>query len=230
MKRYLFTALLFLNLLSLSVPLMAENIQYVSDRLSIPMRSGITTGHKILKFIKSGVALDVMEFSEDKKYARVEFLNDRSKTGWIETKFLMPKKSARAEIKAIKQNNQAVHEKYNALKSQLSTAKEKNKALSEAKLQLEGDIGNLQRTLTDLRDSSANPIRISRENAMLKKQLDEAEAKASALAQENSVLEGQSEKQWFMVGAGISIGSLLLGILLTRIRWTKRESWGGNSF
>ncbi|VAW57003.1 hypothetical protein MNBD_GAMMA07-2285 [hydrothermal vent metagenome] len=194
------------------------------------MRSGITTGHKILKFLKSGVAVDVVEFSEDKKYASVVVLNDASKAGWVESKLLMPTKSARVKIKAIKQNSIRLQEKYSEIKEQLATAQNTNKELTNIKLQLENDVENLQKILTNLRERSSDPIRIARENSRLKKQLGETEIKLNTLAQRKETLESQSEKQWFMVGAAISIGSLLLGVLLTRIRWTKKESWGGNGF
>jgi len=230
MKRCLSVTLLFLSLMSISVLSSAENIQYVSDKLSIPMRSGITTGHKILKFLKSGVAVDVVEFSEDKKYASVVVLNDASKAGWVESKLLMPTKSARVKIKAIKQNSIRLQEKYSEIKEQLATAQNTNKELTNIKLQLENDVENLQKILTNLRERSSDPIRIARENSRLKKQLGETEIKLNTLAQRKETLESQSEKQWFMVGAAISIGSLLLGVLLTRIRWTKKESWGGNGF
>jgi SH3 domain protein len=34
-------------------------------------------------------------------------------------------------------------------------------------------------------------------------------------------------QEWFIIGGGVSIGSLILGIILTRINWRrKRDSWG----
>jgi SH3 domain protein len=47
------------------------------------------------------------------------------------------------------------------------------------------------------------------------------------LAEENEHLTDASAKDWFILGASVSLGSLLFGLLITRINWKrKRHSWG----
>ena len=58
--------LLFLNSASYS---WAETNRYVTDDLTIPMRSGTTTSHKILKFLKSGTKVVIKETTEDGLYS-----------------------------------------------------------------------------------------------------------------------------------------------------------------
>ncbi len=220
---------MFINLLSLTMPLLAENRQYVSDKLSIPMRSGVTTGHKILKFLKSGVALDLIEYSEDKKHALVTLVSDNTKQGWVETKLLMPTVSARTENKTLKEKHTLVQLKHDDLKTKLVEAQNRNMELTNGKAQLEGDIQNLQKMLANLRKKAANPIRVARENTELKQQLEDAQAEIIAMKKDNEVLDDRNIKEWFIIGAVVTIGSMIFGIILTRIRWTKKESWA-NSF
>ncbi|VAW68270.1 hypothetical protein MNBD_GAMMA10-2383, partial [hydrothermal vent metagenome] len=219
--------LLFIVLLLISTQLSARNIQYVSDELTIPMRTGGTNSHKILKFLKSGQAVDVLEESEDKTRARIVLVEDESKTGWVESSVLMARPSAREQLKRLKNKNQTLKEAGGSLKNDLGDANTRNAELLNVQRQLEKKNLDLQNTLSRLRASSAEPIRIADENEQLKKQLTQARDKNESLVQENAFLSDQNIKRWFMIGALVSIGSLILGLLITRVNWKKKESWGG---
>ncbi|VAW70589.1 hypothetical protein MNBD_GAMMA09-646 [hydrothermal vent metagenome] len=227
MHKQTISSLLLIAFLLISPLLSAKNIQYVSDELTIPMRSGTTNSHKILKFLKSGKAVEVVEETDDKKYSRIVLLEDETKTGWVETSLLMLQPSAREQIKVLKNKYQALIEKRNLLKKKLGDEVSTNSGLQNVQGQLEAKIQKLQNTLARLRASSAEPIRIADENEKLKQQLSAEKAKNEDLIHENAFLGDQNIKQWFMIGGVVSIGSLILGLLITRINWKKKESWGG---
>lgn len=226
-KQLLFS--LFSVFLTLSItPLSAKTIQYVSDDLTIPMRSGTTNGHKILKFLNSGTAVEVVETTDDEKHSLVFPVDDSSKTGWVETSLLMSNKSAREQLVVANKRNQSVKTKLSGIKKELAESKSQNNKLQTIQNELDNKIKSLKSTLASLRKNASDPIRIADENEQLKKQLANAEMKAKQLTQENIILGDQNIKQWFLIGAAVSIGSLAFGILLTRIRWKKKESWGAN--
>jgi len=227
MQEQTISRLLLIVLLLISAPLSAKNIHYVSDELTIPMRTGATNSHKILKFLKSGQAVEILEESEDKTRARIVLIDDESKTGWVESSLLMPLPSAREQLKRLKSKNQALKASAGSLKNELVEANTRNAALLNEQRQLEKKNQDLKNTLARLRASSAEPIRIADENEQLKKQLSKERAKNESLVQENAFLSDQDIKRWFMIGALVSIGSLILGLLITRINWKKKESWGG---
>ena len=52
------------------------------------------------------------------------------------------------------------------------------------------------------------------------------EQEIQLLKQENDSLGDRSARNWFMTGSVVVIISMLFGILLTRIRWRKKSSWG----
>lgn len=228
MKKQLYIFILSIYGLLSVTTLSAATIQYVSDDLTIPMRSGTTNGHKILKFLNSGEALEIIEFTDDKKHALVVPVNDGSKTGWVETQLLMTNKSAREQLVRAKKKNQSSKAKQDEIKKQLNESQRHNNELENIQTQLESKIKKLQNTLGSLRKNASDPIRIAEENEKLKQELMSAESKVDELTQENVILGDHNIKQWFMIGAAVSIGSLILGIMLTRIRWKKKESWGGN--
>ncbi|MCK4705066.1 MAG: hypothetical protein KAT90_06270, partial [Gammaproteobacteria bacterium] len=74
---------------------------------------------------------------------------------------------------------------------------------------------------------AANPLSLSKKNKQLKKDLSKAEATSAKLDKDNQQLRSNVAQEWFMIGGAVSIGSLIVGLILTRINWTrKRDSWG----
>lgn len=226
MQKHIHTRILLACLLMISTQLFAKNIQYVSDELTIPMRTGPTTSNKILKFLTSGTKVEVLEVSDDKNHTLIMLTGDESKSGWVETRSLMSQPSAREQLVAMNKNNEALKDKQTTLKTELSALQKKNAELQEAQSQLEKKYMDLQNTLARLRIDAAEPIRIADENEQLKQQLHHEQNKNTDLVKKNAFLEDQNIKQWFMIGAGVSMGSLILGLLITRIQWKRRDSWG----
>jgi len=225
MNKYVSTVVLSISILFSATAFSAKKIQYVSDELTIPMRSGITTKHKILKFLNSGTALEVIELTEDGKHALVMPVDDTTKSGWVDTSLLMPNRSARDQLLRNKKKMQSIKAQQAELKKQLTESQAQNAQLQSTQAQLQNKIQSLQNMLTRLRKNASDPIRIADENEQLKQQLADAEAKTAELTEENIILGDENIKSWFLIGGAVSIGSLILGIILTRIRWKKNDRW-----
>ena len=163
MQKHVQTRILLVCLLMINTQLFAKNIQYVSDELTIPMRTGPTTSNKILKFLTSGMKVEVLELSDDKNYSRIMLAGDESKSGWVETRSLMSQPSAREQLVAVNKSNEALKDKQVTLKAELSALQRKNDELQEAQSQLEKKYMDLQNTLARLRADVAEPIRIADE-------------------------------------------------------------------
>lgn len=225
MKRSLFIFILSISLLLSATPAFAKLIQYVSDELTIPMRSGTTNGHKILKFLKSGDELEIIESTDDEKYSLVVPVDDNGKTGWVETRLLMEKKSARAQLQWYNEKYRSLKDEQQASKKQLAASQAENSELQNVQSQLKNKMKSLQSTLSKLRKNASDPIRIADENDQLKQQLADTQSKMEELTKENIILGDENIKSWFLIGGAVSIGSLILGVVLTRIRWKKNDRW-----
>lgn len=228
MPANLYTRFALLGLLIISSPLSAKNILYVSDELTIPMRSGPTTSHKILKFLTSGTAVNIIETSEDQEHSLVSLVEDDSKSGWVVTALLMPQTSARVQLITANKTIQTLKDKHSELKDELSRSQKNNTEMQAIQKQLDNKIQELLTTLTNLKASAAEPIRVAEENEQLKQRLQQEKLRNADLEQKNAFLSDQNIKQWFLIGGGVSIGSLILGLLITRIRWKKQDSWAGS--
>ena len=230
MTSKLFKICLF-SILSLSFlnPCWAETIRYVSDNLTIPMRTGTTSSHKILKFLHSGMPVEVKEVSEDGKHTWVRLV-DSNKLGWVETRLLMDRPHAKVQITKLNEKITSQIDENKSIKNELTELKQHNNDLKNKIKQLEKDYNNAVHNFEALRESAAHPIEIAELNRKLEQEIIAQNNKNKKLRKENIILSDENIKEWFMIGGGVSISSLILGLLITRISWKRKRSWGGNSF
>ena len=226
-KSYLHIIRLFLLLSAFFLPateVMAET-RYVSDQLSIPMRTGATNKHRIIDFPKSGTPLEIKETSDDGNYVRVTAPDGEE--GWVEQQYLMSQPSARDRIVVVDKKLEQSRTQVKELKQQLAELESQNRELSTQLKQSQREIKSLESSMDNLKRVSANPLALANENKTLEAQLNKLTASNTLLVEENAQLADASTKEWFMLGAAVSLGSLLFGLIITRINWRrKRNSWG----
>jgi SH3 domain protein len=191
----------------------AEPLRYVSDQMEITLRSGKSSKNEILRLLPSGVALTVLENDKQAGYSRVR--TSSGKEGWVLNRYLMNTPSARVRLATAEKKLAQIQD---SLKEKNSIERERN--------QLNSQNVRLNKQLAKIRRVSSNAIKISEENETLRTSSIEMEHKLQMLEQENDSLQDRSYRNWFMTGAAVVIVSMLFGIILTRIRWRKKSSWG----
>ncbi len=219
---YLVLSGLILLSVLISEPVFAKTVRYVSDELKIPLRSGATTKHRIIKFLRSGTALTVLD--ENDKFTEVEA---GGKSGWVLTEDLMNVPSGRDRLAAASKKFSKSAEQIKELKSTIAELKGENRKIKGEKSSLQNERTNLSNSLEDLKITAANPLSLSKKNKQLKKELNKVRDNEAMLEKDNQQLRSNVMQEWFLIGGAVSIGSLLLGLILTRINWKrKRDSWG----
>lgn len=214
-------SMLAVFIMTASLPVLAKT-SYVSDELQIAMRSGASNGHRIMKFLKSGTALNVLDTSGD--FTKVE---TGGKTGWVLTKEIMDVPSGRDRLATAKKKFANADKVITDLENNIKELKTEIRQLKKEKSALQNERTNLSNSLEDLKITAANPLALSKKNKELKKELDKAEANVAMLDKDNQQLRSNVMQEWFIIGGGVSIGSLILGLIITRINWRrKRDSWG----
>lgn len=201
----------------------AASIRYVSDDLSIPMRSGTTTRHKILKFINSGSEVKAQETNEDGTYTHITYEDTE---GWVETKYLTQVKSAKDRLELANKKLEDNQNKIKSLNNQIKELETRNKKISSDLNNVTDEKSGLENNLQELRKTAARPIEIYENNKKLQDDLDNLRSQNDILATENANLKDKSLKEWFMIGAAVALGSLILGMIIPSIRWRKKSSWG----
>jgi len=206
------------------LPVLAKT-SYVSDELNVPMRSGASNGHRIIKFLKSGTALTVLSASDDNKFIEVRIAD--GKTGWVASEDVMDIPSGRDRLAAAKKKFANADKVITDLENKIKELKTEIRQLKNEKSKLENERTNLSNSLEDLKITAANPLALSKKNKELRKDLEKAEANVAMLDKDNQALRSNVMQEWFIIGGAVSIGSLILGLIITRINWRrKRDNWG----
>jgi SH3 domain protein len=221
------TVLLISSLLAAwpaSRALAADEVMYVTDTFEVTMRSGTSTANSIIRMLKSGEAVTVVEQDLASQYSLV--LSADGKQGYVLSRYLTAEPAAREQLAGMRQSLQERGERIAALQdeiAQLQQALEREQADNQT---LGASLRTTEQQLAEVRDATRDSLEIIEQNKRLQNLLDDLSAEKAALSAANAELGDTTRQDWFMRGAAVSLIAFLIGILVTRIRWRKKDSWG----
>ena len=198
-------AKLALMLVTYSASVYAEDVRYVTDELEITMHRKMSLNSEIVAQLKSGTPVRVLKTNRDEGYVMVATKDE--KIGWMLESFLI--------------NEPAGRQQYESLKI------EYDKLKAEFDLQVKERTSKLSKELTQVKNAAKRPLELKQENQKLKNTLEQERAQVEEIKKENQQFKSiHKDRQWFAVGAITAIGSLVLGLIITRVPWRRRKSWG----
>nr|WP_207146432.1 TIGR04211 family SH3 domain-containing protein [Ectothiorhodospira mobilis] len=204
-----------------SPPAGAQATAYVSDELEIAVRRGKTFQHRILTFLDSGDPVTVLE-DDGEGYTRIR--TQGGTEGWVQTRHLMDRPHARVLLEEARSRIESLEATRDALREETAELEADRDRQAQRASTLSDRVAELEKALQDLRTLAADPLEKARENEELTARLAQEQERVRQLLEENRRLRDDDRKDWFLYGAGVSIGCLLLGILLTRVRLRRRAS------
>jgi SH3 domain protein len=213
MRRIVYT-LLFL---ALPFAVSAET-RYVSDHLLITLRTGQGTEYQVIKSLPSGTRLELLKENGDYSQVRTE----DGVEGWVRNQYIIDTPIAKDQLATARQKIDKLQVTRKQLQQQIKELKSDKAAVEKERDTLANDLAKVKKELDGLQKVAAQPIQIARENGQLKKQLDALQQETARLTGENKHLANSSQRNWFLTGAGVLGGGLLLGLLLPLLRPRKR--------
>lgn len=217
------TATLFIALI-FAMPAQAQEPKYVSDELVIMMRSGAGNEFKILRALKSGTRLEILETSEDQKYALVR--NEGGLEGWVLTQYLVNQPPARLRLEEAQARATRLQGENTRLRQELDSLKQESTSTEKERNRLDSAQQKLQDELQKLRQVAARPIELDAENRELKDEMIRVKNQLRLAEEKNHSLQDSADRQWFAVGAAVLLLGLFIGLIIPKIRWRKRSMWG----
>ena len=222
MKKIITSLLVALALLT-PLTSIAQTTRYVSDELEITMRSGQGVKFGIRKMLVSGTKLDVIE-TDPAGYSKVR--TAKGVTGWVLTRYLSNMPSSQDRLAASEQKVANLELELAKYKEELQALSSQNTESGSENMSLKETAQRLSKELDDLRKTASNAVALNNDNRQLKQQLQQFDDKMQSLIIENSTLKDSDAKSWFLIGAAVLFGGLLLGLILPRLRFQKKNSWG----
>ncbi|HYQ72809.1 MAG TPA: TIGR04211 family SH3 domain-containing protein [Gammaproteobacteria bacterium] len=211
----------FLSLLVCSTAF-AET-RYVSDNLEITMRSGKGTSYGIIRMLRSGTPVDVIEEDKDAGYTHVRVKG--GKEGWVLSRFLMKGQAARNRLAAAEKGLAELELENRKMETSMAALTDEKAALEKELAALEGQTRNVSQELSEIKRTASSALAIDSENKDLKGRVVSLERQLQVLQQDNEGLRDRTARDWFMVGAGVVLLGIIVGLIIPRIRWRKKSSW-----
>ena len=200
----------------------AESV-WVSDQFEIMLRTGPSTSNAIERMLGSGTQLEELETDAESGYSRVRTAG--ATEGWVLTRYLMGEPPAREQLRRLSSQLSNANARSASMTSQLSAIESEQQNATRRIKELGSEKTRLQAELAEIKRIAANVLSIDTQNKNLRQQLTDAEIKVSVLEDENAALGAQRDRYWFMAGALVLFGGIILGLILPRIKFQRRSGY-----
>jgi SH3 domain protein len=195
----------------------------VSDRLEITMRSGTSTSHGIIRMLRSGTPVEVLE--EDKETGYTHVRTRSGKEGWVLTRFLMKGQAARDRLAAVEKELAELELENRKMVTAMQALREEKNTIEAERSKLDSENHKVSLELAEIKRTASSALTMDSENKELKSRVVTLERNLQTVQQENENLKDRTARDWFMVGAGVLLLGIIVGLIIPRIRWRKKSSW-----
>jgi SH3 domain protein len=83
----------------------------------------------------------------------------------------------------------------------------------------------VRQELTSIRTASANVVEMRDQNTSLQQRLVQRDQEVEQLTAENARLAARSNQNWFVVGAAVLLGGMVIGLIAPSLRRKRRSDW-----
>ena len=202
----------------------AETV-YVRDTLYVPLRGGQSTEHRILHSgIKSGTKMERLEENDDTGFSLVRM--ESGLEGWMPTQYLVDQPIAEDMLEQTNDNLATLSMEHEEALQRIRDIESTLEQMDQTEASLRAENNELREELDRITRLAANVIAIDQENSQLKNEQESLHANIDTLDDANRELQDESNREWFLNGAGVVLIGLLFGFWLARRIYQKRSTGG----
>lgn len=189
------------------------DVNYISDELNVPLRSGPSTAHRILhRGLPSGTKLTVLAIDEEAGFTQVR--TDSGLDGWVTSQYLTGTPIARVRLAAAEKRIQALKADLNKERDALASIQAEYKETEANNQALNSQVKALSQELAELKLISADPIQEHARNVKLTEQNTRLVAQVEELSSKTRRLEKNAQLQWLLYGGALVLIGLVIGVVL----------------
>lgn len=216
---------LMLLLLLPGAGVFAQETQYISDMVLVPVRSGAGANYRIVnRGLPSGTALLVLGQSEDGEWAEIETRGGTR--GWIPTQYLQKDPPAGLLINDLRLELEQVRGERDRVVSQLNQSSSEASEADETIIELQSTLDSTQAELTEVKRVSAAALDLDLLNQQLVAELESERSDADLLRLENVRLRERIANNQILDGALAVLLGVILAVVAPRL-WPRRKRQDG---
>ena len=219
------TALVTAVLIATAPQSVAQETQYISDMVLVPVRSGPGTDYRIVnRGLPSGTALLLYDLSDDGEWTEIETRGGTR--GWIPTQYLQKEPPAGLLINDLRLELEQVRGERDRLVSQLNQSSTEVTEADETIVELNTTLESTQAELTEVKRVSAAALDLDLMNQQLVAELESERSEADLLRLENVRLRERIANNQILDGALAVLLGVILAVVAPRL-WPKKKRQDG---
>ena len=207
-----------------ALSLQAAETRYITDVFEVTMRSGTSTANSIVRLLRSGEAVTLLEVDEGTQYSLVETAD--GKQGYVLNRFLETSPAARELLEKLTTRHQQLQARFDEQATEIDDLKQVLQQEQADNQSLKTALRASEQELSGVRDAAENTLNILDQNKRMQVMVDQLREEKAVLSDTNARLSDSTQIDWFVRGAAVSLIAFFIGILVTRISWRKKDSWG----
>ncbi|MBU4275134.1 MAG: TIGR04211 family SH3 domain-containing protein [Proteobacteria bacterium] len=188
----------------------------MTDQLRITVRSGPSTGNKVIAMAETGDKMILLGSKPD-GWSLVRLPD--GKEGWALTRFLQKERPAKLRLAELDPTNKDQARR-------LEQMHEENQSLSKNLSETEAKLAELQTRYEKLSADASDVMALKARHQKLQAQFDAQSKQNTELVVENKSMKFSSNLKWFLSGAGVLIVGWLMGLALHR----RKKRWNASLY
>lgn len=200
--------------LTITQPLAAVgDVNYISDVLNVPLRSGPSTAHRIIhRGLPSGTQLTVLGTNEEAGFTQVRTASGSD--GWVESQYLIGEPIARVKLAAAEKRLQGLKAEIDKEREARATIQSEYKEVEVNNKTLNSQVQALTKELEELKRISADPINERARNVELTEQNQRLAGQVDELSSMTRQLKDKVQLEWLLYGGALVLIGLVLGVII----------------
>lgn len=195
---------------------------YISDNLTVPLRSGPSNANRILhRGLPSGTRLEVLARDEESGFVQIR--TDRGTEGWLPRQYLVDEPIARDRLIVANQRIRDLSETIEQLEQRLADITSGKGQADASNAQLSRQVQALEQELAEIKQISAGAIAQNETNKELLALNGRLRAEVDELVATIAELEDNVQQRWLLIGGGLVVAGLVLGVAI-KAR-PRRSAW-----
>lgn len=223
MKKLTFVVIALSWLFLTQTPIWGVEVSYVIDSTTITMRTGPSIQNKIVRMLRSGQAVQVLDAEGDWSYIRL--LNrDEEIEGWVLSQYLITREPWEIQAQSLSKDNKQLKDTLSQVESRLKEINEEKDAILKTLEETTRSLDQIQIEYNALKIGSAEYLKVKGEHDRLKELHRISEKKVETLSHENDILRASQQYKWIGMGGLLLLFGLLIGIIIGNYKKKEKSS------
>lgn len=199
----------------------AETV-YISDNLTVPLRSGPSNANRILhRGLPSGTRMEVLARDSDSGFVQIR--TDRGTEGWLPAQYLVSEPIARDRLAVANRRIDELSATISEQRQRLDELNSGKSASDQSVSQLSRRVKELEQELSEIKRISAGAIAQNETNKELTALNERLRSEVDELVATITALEDNVQERWLLIGGGLVLAGLILGVAI-KAR-PRRSAW-----